>query len=344
MALLDFVNTKGYKLFMSRLYGLGASVVIIGALFKINHYPGADIMLIVGLGTESLIFFFSAFEKPPKDFDWSLVYPQFSLGEESKPLEMVSGSKKGDSVTQELDKMMEKAKIGPELIESLGSGLKNLTDTTSKLSNVADASLANDKYVNTMKSATESVTQLNESYKKTAHTMEQSVQANQEQLTHIKATSQNAAGLANVFKEASDSMKEDVRANRAFAETLTTVTTSANQFVQKYKESTDMLARAAEAVQAQSEGGNNYSKELQKISKNLSALNALYEMHLQGSNQQMENTRKYNDVLSKFASNLTESMANTEKFKAEVDNLTKNIASLNKVYGNMLSAMSLGGK
>lgn len=344
MALLDFVNTKGYKLFMSKLYGLGASVVIIGALFKINHYPGADIMLIIGLGTESLIFFFSAFEKPPKDFDWSLVYPQFSLGEESQPLEMAAKSMKGDSVTQELDKMMEKAKIGPELIESLGSGLKNLSETTSKLSNVSDASLANDKYVSTMKSATESVTQLNESYKKTAQTMEQSVHANQEQLTHIKATTQSAAGLAGIYKEASESMKEDVRANKAFSDTMSSVTATASQFVQKYKESTDMLARAAEAVQAQSEGGNNYSKELQKISKNLSALNALYEMHLQGSNQQMENTRKFNDVLTKYASNLSESMANTDKFKAEVDNLTRNIASLNKVYGSMLSAMSLGGK
>ena len=58
MGFLSFVKSKGYKLFMAKLYGWGASVVIIGALFKINHYWGADYMLIVGLGTESLIFFF----------------------------------------------------------------------------------------------------------------------------------------------------------------------------------------------------------------------------------------------------------------------------------------------
>ena len=78
MALLDFVKTKHYKNFMSKLYGWGAAVVIIGALFKINHYQYADVMLIIGLSTESVIFFFSAFEPPHVEPDWSLVYPQLA--------------------------------------------------------------------------------------------------------------------------------------------------------------------------------------------------------------------------------------------------------------------------
>jgi gliding motility-associated protein GldL len=343
MALLDFVKTKQYKNFMSKLYGWGAAVVIIGALFKINHYPGADYMLIIGLGTESLIFFFSAFEPPHVEPDWSLVYPQLAGIYHEDSLDTRLPGKK-DNVTQELDKMLEKAKIGPELIESLGSGLRNLTDTTSKLANVSDASLANDKYVNTMKSATESANVLNESYKKTAQSLEQSVSASQEQLTHIKSTSQSAANLSSMFKEVSESLKDDVKANKAFSDSLGGVTASANQFVEKYKESTSLLAKAAESINAQAAGSTAYNKELQRISTNLSALNALYELHLQSSNKQMEHTNKYNEVMVKFSANLSESMANTEKFKAEVDNLTKNIASLNKVYGNMLSAMSLGGK
>jgi gliding motility-associated protein GldL len=78
MGLNALVRTRQYRNFMAKLYGLGASVVIIGALFKINHYMGADYMLIVGLGTESCIFFFSAFEPPHVDPDWSLVYPQLA--------------------------------------------------------------------------------------------------------------------------------------------------------------------------------------------------------------------------------------------------------------------------
>ncbi len=343
MALLDLVKTKQYKNFMSKLYGWGAAVVIIGALFKINHYPGADYMLILGLGTESLIFFFSAFEPPHVEPDWSLVYPQLAgIYHEEALQEKLHGKK--DSVTQDLDKMLEKAKIGPELIESLGSGLRNLSDTTSKLSNVADASLANDKYVSTMKTATESATILNESYKKTSISLEQSANASKEQLGHIQSTSKSAANLSTMFAEVSESLKEDVRANKAFSESMSGVTTTANQFIQKYKESTDLLSKTAESLTAQAAGGNVYNKEIQRVSTNLSALNALYELHLQSSNQQMENTNKFNTVMNKFAVNLNESMANTEKFKAEVDNLTRNITALNKVYGNMLSAMSLGGK
>ncbi len=344
MAALDFVKTKQYKNFMSKLYGWGAAVVIIGALFKINHYPGADWMLIIGLGTESIIFFFSAFEPPHVEPDWSLVYPQLAgiYHEDNTVDTKITGKK--DNVSQELDKMLEKAKIGPELIESLGSGLKSLSDTTSKLSNVADASVASEKYVKTMNTATESASTLNESYKKTAQSLEQNVSASQEQLTHIKSTSQSAASLSTMFSQVSESLKEDVKANRAFTESLSGVTSTANVFVQKYKESADILAKATETINAQAAGGTAYNKELQRIATNLSALNALYELHLKSSNEQMEKTNKFNSVMGQFAANLTESMANTEKFKAEVDNLTKNIASLNKVYGNMLSAMSLGGK
>lgn len=344
MALLNFVRTKYYKNFMSKLYGWGASVVIIGALFKINHYTGADVMLILGLGTESIIFFFSAFEPPHVEPDWSLVYPQLAGIYHGDEIDSAKAFTTTDTVTQELDKMLEKAKIGPELISSLGTGLKNLSETTSKLSNVADASLANDKYVSTMKVATESANLLNDSYRKTANTLEQNARASEEQLSNIKSTSKSAASLSTMFTEVSESLKEDLQANKAFTASMANVTATANNFIDKYSESANMLSKAAETLNATATGGTAYNKELQRVSNNLSALNALYELHLQSANQQMENTNKFNSVLTKFASNLNESISNSEKFKAEVENLTKNIAALNKVYGNMLSAMSIGGK
>ena len=88
MSFIDnLVRSKGYKNFMSKLYGWGAAVVIIGALFKINHWPGGTIMLIIGMGTETVIFFLSAFEPPHVEFDWTLVYPQLAGMEEGEGLE-----------------------------------------------------------------------------------------------------------------------------------------------------------------------------------------------------------------------------------------------------------------
>ena len=76
--MFKFFQTKAGQNFMAKLYGIGASVVILGAMFKILHWPGADIMLTVGLTTEAVIFFISAFEKPHVDYDWSLVYPELA--------------------------------------------------------------------------------------------------------------------------------------------------------------------------------------------------------------------------------------------------------------------------
>ena len=104
-----------WKKFMAKLYGWGAAIVIIGALFKIEHLPGASLMLIVGLGVEAFIFFMSAFEKPHEEPDWSIVYPQLKTGEKA-------GSK---APTAQLDDMLSKANIDEKLISKLGEGIKS---------------------------------------------------------------------------------------------------------------------------------------------------------------------------------------------------------------------------
>src|ERR1051326_4744181 len=162
-------GSKGWKKFMAKLYGFGASVVIVGALFKIQHWPGAGIMLTVGLSTEAIIFFFSAFEPIHEEIDWSLVYPELAGlhgEEEHKEIEEGEGS-----VTESLDKMLEDAKIGPDLIQSLGDGMRNLTDTTKKISDISDASLATNEYVDSIKSASKNVNSLSDTYTKAAQSL-----------------------------------------------------------------------------------------------------------------------------------------------------------------------------
>ena len=340
MGLYALVRTRQYRNFMAKLYGWGASVVILGALFKINHYMGADYMLIAGLCTESIIFFFSAFEPPHVDPDWSLVYPQLAGLDHPGPGE--PGTE--DSGVQELDKMLEKAKIGPELIESLGAGLRSLTDTTSKLSDVSNAVVANDKFVSTMKTATDSVSVLNESYKKTAKTLDQNLNASEEQLANINSVSKSASTLSHAYTQASESIKDEISLNKEFSNSIINATTSTNKFVEKYNETAELFSKTSEALHASAMEETNYNKQLQKISNNLAALNALYELHLQGSNEQVESTDKVNETLNKLTAQLNESIEKTAEFKQEVEAFSKNIAALNKVYGNMLSAMSIGNR
>ena len=100
----SFLESKGFKSFMGKAYGLGAAVVIVGALFKITHWKGADLMLTIGLLTEAAIFTISAFEKPHQEPDWTLVYPELAGLDSKEPKKAV---KSGLGLTQQLDKMME---------------------------------------------------------------------------------------------------------------------------------------------------------------------------------------------------------------------------------------------
>jgi len=169
------VRSNGYKKFMAKLYGWGAAVVIVGALFKILHWPGANIMLMVGMFTEAVIFFLSAFEPPHVEFNWALVYPELAIATEEHSEPTKREKKKvtqNATATQQLDKMLEDAKIGPELIESLAAGMRNLSENAKKLSGVSDAAVATDSFVGNMTKAAESVRNLTLKYDKVAASIE----------------------------------------------------------------------------------------------------------------------------------------------------------------------------
>jgi gliding motility-associated protein GldL len=147
-------ESKGFKKVMAYVYGWGAAVVIIGALFKIMHWPGADAMLIAGLGTEALIFFISVFEPIHAEYDWTLVYPELAGIE---PSEKKAKTTATGSVSQQLDKMLEEAKVGPELIGSLGTGLKSLSDNVKEMSSLSSATVATNEYTSNISKASKAI-------------------------------------------------------------------------------------------------------------------------------------------------------------------------------------------
>ena len=148
---MNFLESKKGKNFMSKLYGIGAAIVILGALFKIQHWTGADEMLIVGLGTEAIIFFVSAFEKPPKTFDWSLVYPELVDSSEENPV-------------RELDSMLVKAKVDSELISSLGVGLRKVNEAANGLGSIVDIADSTNKYSTEVDNAAKNLQNINSLY------------------------------------------------------------------------------------------------------------------------------------------------------------------------------------
>lgn len=185
MALID-VNGKRFKNFMAKLYGIGAAVVILGAMFKIMHWEGANFMLVAGLTTEAVIFFFSAFEKPATEYDWSLVYPELATGDGDGSM----------TITQQLDNALENGGIDSELIARLGEGMRSLSETAGALSGTVDAAGATAKYSEQLNSAAANMESLNALYAVQLENTTAQVERQNDVMEKLATASTDASDLA----------------------------------------------------------------------------------------------------------------------------------------------------
>lgn len=286
MGLFSFTKSRRYREFMAKVYGLGASVVLIGALFKINHYAGADIMLIIGLGTEAIIFFFSAFEPPFTEPDWSLVYPELAgMYHDVEGGEL----KQRKSPTERLDEMLEKAQIDNQTIERLGEGMAKLSENAGQLNDLGGAAAASSNFA-----------------------------------TNVGAAAASA-------KKFGDLVEKDATATVEYADSLNRVTEGASSLALAYEGAADVLK------------SDTYEDQLRRIADNMAALSEFYETQLKGTVQAVESTDRLQTTMSIFLEKLEQSTESTSEFTDQMSTLTSRMTSLNKVYGNMLSAMNVGG-
>ncbi len=303
MGLDSFVRSKFYKNMAAKLYGLGASAVIIGALFKIQHWTGAGMLLTIGMGTEALIFLVSAFEPLHVEYDWSLAYPELAGMDEEKKDSKKERKKRekeeklavsGLTETQALDNMLSKAKIGPELIESLGKGLQNLNETASQLGQVSHASLSTENFIKNIDNASESAAELSSSYKKTSEYLNKDLMVSGEYLASVQDAATAVSTLSNIYKE---------------------------------------------TAVALTSGDSSYLNELKTLASSLSSINALYELQIQNSTAQLESTKQVQEKIDSLVVNFADTAENVLRYKEQVNALSKKVTALNDIYGNMLSAM-----
>ncbi|MDA9809696.1 gliding motility protein GldL [Flavobacteriales bacterium] len=282
----SFFESKKFKTIMKYVYGYGGAIVIIGAMFKIQHWPGATIMLIGGLGIEAVIFMLSAHEPLHEELDWTLAYPELALGHSDDDNSSASLPEKSDeSVVEQLDNMLAKAKIEPELIESLGSGMRNLSENAGKLGDISSASDATNEYVENLKGASEKVGALGGAYEQASSQI-----------------SEKANSLGDAYTKAANSIEEFTNL---------------------------------------SGGDSNFGEQIDKVSSNLTQLNNLYEMQLEGVSSLSKASEDMSTGITSIVNNLQSSVEDTQKYKETMSDLTSNLAALNSVYGNMLSAMNV---
>lgn len=214
-----------FKTIMPKVYGIGAAVVIVGAMFKILHLPGASEMLTVGLTVEAIIFFLSAFEPQHADTDWSKVYPELADdydGPRAK-VRAAAPAVSGGSA-QQMDKMLADAKVGPELIKSLGDGMKHMADSAKKMSTLGDASIATSEYANNVKNASKSLVDMNASYASTSKSMMEMASASKdasEYHSQVKNVTKNLGALNAVYEMELKDANSHVKAMNKFYSNVT---------------------------------------------------------------------------------------------------------------------------
>lgn len=156
MAKKGFLKSKSGKWLMNFIYGAGAAVVIVGALFKILHWDFANEMLIVGMMTEAGVFLISAFDPPADDYEWERVYPVLASG--SYTPDASASTAIDTSWTQSLDK------LDGKVFSDLSTTLVGLNDNVGKLSAVTDAAGATNDYASKIREASGKIDSLNQSY------------------------------------------------------------------------------------------------------------------------------------------------------------------------------------
>ena len=203
-----------YKILMPKLYGWGAAIVILGALFKIENLPLASEMLMIGLSLESIIFFFSAFEKVHSDnayganyVDWSQVHPE--LANMSDP-----ANKKP---AQQLDEALERAKIDNELIESLNDGLRSFGESAKRLNETVAAAASISEYNQQIEEGVKNMNALNSLYELQLQTSNKQMEATTIFLQNLQSSVEDSKKFQEQVSSLSDNLEQ---LNKVYANML----------------------------------------------------------------------------------------------------------------------------
>jgi|ERR1035437_9970636 gliding motility-associated protein GldL len=283
-------NSPEVKQKLGAAYSLGASVVIIGAMFKILHLPGAGTMLGIGMSVEAFLFALGVFDQPHKEYDWENVYDFEGTGEKANPVKesaqntgIVSNSRSvGLNYTET---------INDDDVKKLSEGIKNLSTTAQQFSTLSNVVGATDQFVRTMDGASQ--------------------------------------------------------VTGKFIRNQETLNAATGLLATSYQGITD-------GMEAVDKNTKLYAGKVDTINKNLSSINSIYEIQLrniqaqtEGLTQQTERLRSVNEELSsivgdvqKMKSATSTAAVEAESYKAGTAKLSKQIAELNLVYGNMLNALS----
>ena len=261
----QFLVSRKFKTFMGYLYGWGASVVMIGAYFKLTHIPGADFMLALGLGIEALIFFMSAFEPQHVEYAWDNVFVELDEewdGKTHTQFATTNGGSSASNLTSAedamLSKMLEKMNVSEDTFKKLGRGIDKLAENAGQMADISNAMAATTNYAAAMDRATKSIADFSNAY----------IQTNQK-LSDSLGKLDFSALDGNTIKKVASSMTS---LNSIYELQLQ----GAEQTSAASKKLTETMNKYMDNLNASSQNAGQLNQQLTQLSQRLTALNNVY--------------------------------------------------------------------
>lgn len=321
-------QTKGYQIVVGYVYGWGACAVIIGALFKIMHFPGAGAILTVGMLVEAFIFFISAFEPMMEHYDWARVYPVLGKNHSDWEKSDKNAKKNSAAMVPSVDgggnvavtTVSGNIDLGLEVsdLNRLKEGINKIADTADHFAGIAvDAPMVAQKIAKVSASFEE----LGERTQKVGNVLENSVQG----------LSDGCSEINKILLESTGNLTRQIQTN------CEKLAANMGQSAENFGELSKIMDEQMLNVKTQSQ---DYTQQIQSVNKNISALNALYELQIHETKDCLESFRGMQGDMGEMLESVSLSLDSAKLFKQESQQLANNVASLNSVYGNMLSVIN----
>jgi gliding motility-associated protein GldL len=278
MNLTEIVQSSGWKNFMSKLYGFGASVVIIGALFKIQHWTGAGVMITCGLSTEAVIFFFSAFEPLHEELDWTLVYPELAGMTDPDEIETIKEAGKiGRNTLDRFEDLVQDANIAPDTFRKLGDSLNKLNSVSSNMSDITEATVATSQYAANMKNAASTVGNLSSTFTQSASSLQDSIGTLSNSYAGLSSTVKGEISAITESTKNYGSQLDNVNKNLAALNTVYELQLrDSNSHLKESQSVYNGMNSLLENLKQSADETQKYRTEIGQLSQNLSSLNTIY--------------------------------------------------------------------
>lgn len=265
-----FFETKQGKYLKNLIIGLGAAVVLIGALGKIQHYAWGGLMLTFGMGTEAFIFALLGILPPHKDYYWERYYPNLDENPHveayrkgikfAPPTAALStgGGGSNSSATASLDKMLEEAQINPANLRRLNDNFQRFGTTVEQMKDISDVTAATGTYSQAARETADALGQLKTTFMGATNTMQAFNNAADDTAkfhTQVQVLSKNLGNLNQIYEVELQDANNHLKAM--------------NKFYSNLLNASDAMAASAEDAKAARE-------QIGALARNLGSLNQIY--------------------------------------------------------------------